>query len=134
MMMVSSGLSTKLIDTHESGRANVSESDLLYHELTRIIIGAFFQVHRDLGFGFLEKVYVNALCVLLRHLGLKVEREVSYEIIYQGESVGTYRADVVVEGKVIIEGCTGRQIEPSYLARMRNYLRASKLNVGLLLH
>jgi len=112
----------------------MSESQLLHHELTRAIIGAFFQVHRDLGFGFLESVYVNALCVLLRQLGYTVEREVPYEIIYQGVSIGVYRADVVVEGKVIVEGCTGRSIDNIYLARIRNYLRASKLEVGLLLN
>jgi GxxExxY protein len=112
----------------------MSETELLHHELTRAIIGAFFQVHRDLGFGFLESVYVNALCVLLRSLGYSVEREVPFEIIYHGVSIGVYRADVVVDGKVIVEGCVGRSIDPTYFARTRNYLRASKLAVGLLLH
>lgn len=112
----------------------MSESNLLHHETTRQIIGAFFQVHSDLGVGFLESVYVNAMVVLLQRLGLKVEREVPFEIIYHGVSLGSYRADLVVEGKIVVEAKIGKVIEPVYLARLRNYLRVSKLQVGLLLH
>jgi GxxExxY protein len=79
------------------------ESDLLYHDLTRTIIGAFFQAHRELGSGFLEAIYKNGLAVLLRRAGLRVEREVPDEIILHGESLGTYRADIVVERKVVVE-------------------------------
>lgn len=112
----------------------MKESDLLHHDITRLIIQAFYQVHRELGFGFLETVYVNALCVLLRELGLRVEREVPYEMIFHGAPIGRYRADVIVEGKVLVEGKTGRLIDPVYLARARNYLRVSKLEIGLVLN
>ncbi len=99
-----------------------------------MIIQAFFQVHRELGFGFLESVYVNAVCVLLRERGLTVEREVPYEMIFHGVPIGLYRADVVVERKVLVEGRTGRLIDPVYLARARNYLCVSQLQVGLVLN
>jgi len=110
------------------------ESDLLYHDLTRTIISAFFQAHRELGSGFLEVVYKNGLAVLLRRAGLRVEREVPFEIIFHGESLGSYRADIVLERKVVVEGKTGRLIDPVHIAQVRNYLRISKVKVGLLLN
>ena len=112
----------------------MSESDLKHYQITRTILRAFFQSHTDLGYGFLESVYVNALCVLLRKFGLEVERQVPYEMIYEGVPIGLYRADVVVEGCVLVEGKTGLKTDPVYLARTRNYLRVSKLEVGLLLN
>ena len=112
----------------------MSESDLKHHQITRAILRAFFQTHTDLGYGFLESVYVNALCVLLRQFGLEVQRQVPYEMIYEGVPIGLYRADVVVEGRVLVEGKTGAKLGSVYLARTRNYLRVSKLEVGLLLN
>jgi GxxExxY protein len=132
-MVIEPRLHATILGTPEP-RNDMDESDLLHHTITRAIIGAFFQVHRELGFGFLESVYVNALCVLLRELGFKVERQVPYEMIYHGVSIGVFRADVVVEGKVLVEAKTGRLIDPVYLARARNYLCVSKLEVGLLLN
>ena len=110
------------------------ESDLIHHDLTRTIIGAFFQAHRELGSGFLETIYKNGLVVLLRRAGLRVEREVPFEIIFHGESLGTYRGDIIVERKVVVEEKTGRLIDPVHIAQVRNYLRVSKLKVGLLLN
>jgi GxxExxY protein len=112
----------------------MTESDLKHHRLTRTILGAFFRTHTDLGYGFLEKVYVNGLCVLLRQFGLTVEREVPYEMFYLGERIGLFRADCLVEGRVLVEGKTGPKLDAVYLARTRNYLRVSKLEVGLLLN
>lgn len=112
----------------------MTDADLKHHQITRTILRAFFQTHTDLGYGFLESVYVNALCVLLREFGLEVERQVPYELIYHGVPIGLYRADVVVEGRVLVEGRTGTKLDSVYLARTRNYLRVSKLEVGLLLN
>jgi GxxExxY protein len=112
----------------------MTESDLKHHKLTRTILRAFFQTHTDLGYGFLEKIYVNALCVLLREFGIKVEREVPYEMVYHGVPIGLFRADCVVEGKVLVDGRTGLKLDHVYLARTRNYLRVSRLEVGLLLN
>ena len=88
------------------------ESDLLYHDLTRTIIGAFFEAHRELGSGFLEAIYKNGLVVLLRRAGLRVEREVPFEIIFHAESLGSYRADIVVERKVVVEVENGSAHRP----------------------
>lgn len=107
---------------------------ILHREITDLILRAFYKTHTDLGYGFLESIYVNALCALLRHYGLKVQREVPFEMTYYGDRAGYYRADVIVEGKVLVEGQTGLKISPAYLLRTRNYLRVTRLNVGLLLN
>ena len=107
---------------------------LLHGETTDKVLGAFFAAHSELGSGFLEAVYKKAVCVLLRSGGLQVEREVPYEIIFHGELVGTYKADLIVDRKVVVEVKTGRLIDPTHIAQVRNYLRVSKLQVGLLLN
>ena len=108
------------------------ESSLLYFELTRAIIGASYQLHSELGFGFAEVVYRNALAVLLRELGFSVRREVEYEARFHGELIGLYRADLIVESKVVVEIKTGLRVHPAHEDIVRNYLRASNLAVGLL--
>jgi GxxExxY protein len=109
-----------------------NESSLLYFELTRAIIGASYQVHSELGFGFAEIVYRNSLAVLLRELGFDVQREVEYEVRFHGEIVGLYRADLIVESKVVVEVKTGLRVHAVHEDIVRNYLRASNLAVGLL--
>jgi GxxExxY protein len=108
------------------------ESSLLYYELTRTILGASFQVHSELGYGFAEVVYRNSVAVLLRKLGLSVQREVEYEVHFHGELVGLYRADLIVESKVIVEVKTGLKIHPVHESIVRNYLRAPDRAIGLL--
>jgi GxxExxY protein len=110
------------------------ESNLLHGDLTRSIIGAMYAVHSQLGFGFLEAVYKNALAVVLEEAGLRVEREVPFEIIFHGRNIGLYRADLVVESKVLVETKTGRHIDPVHIELIDNYLCASELEVGLLLN
>jgi GxxExxY protein len=105
---------------------------LLHHELTRAIIGGFWAVKSQLGPGFPEAVYVNALAVILREAGLKVEREVHFEIIFHGVRVGWYKADLVVESKVLVEGKVMRAIPGELREIVLNYLTASRMNVGLI--
>ena len=107
---------------------------LVHQQITGAIIGAFYSVHSQLGFGFLEAVYVNALAVLLKRAGLGVEREVPFEILFHGCNIGSYRADFVVEGRVIVEIKAGRCILPQHTAQLINYLKASRLQVGMLLN
>ena len=102
--------------------------------VTHSILGAFYATHSELGYGFLESVYRNALTVLLRESGCKVEREVPYELYFHGALIGRYRADVVVEQKVIVEVKAARAIDSSHCAQLRNYLRASGIRVGLVLN
>ena len=97
-------------------------------------MGAFYSVYSELGSGFLEAVYANALTVLLLRAGLRVEREVPFEIVFHGQSIGRYRADMVVESLVVVEIKAGRCIIKQHTAQLLNYLRASRLKVGLLLN
>ena len=107
---------------------------LLFADLTFEIIGAFFAVYNTLGYGFLESVYRNALVLELQRRGLRVEQEVATEVLYLGKVVGLYRMDLVVEGKVLIEVKSSMSLAASDRKQLFNYLRASRLAIGLLLH
>jgi GxxExxY protein len=110
----------------------MGQQQLLHHEITHEILGAFFELHSLLGSGFLEKVYSNGLVVLLQRRGLSVQREQSFNIMLHDVLIGRYRADLIVESKVIVEVKTGTQIDPPNVAQLRNYMRASGIQVGLL--
>ena len=107
---------------------------LPHRRLTNLIIGAGFEVHNALGAGFLEAVYTNALTVELRHRGVSVERNVVFDVVYRGFSVGRYVADLVVDGKVIVETKVAKAIDPVHRAQVSNHLRASGFEVGLVLN
>ena len=107
---------------------------LPHGDLTNQIIGAGFEVHNVLGGGFLEAVYVNALTVELRRRGVRIDRNVAFEVVYRGVSVGRYVADLVVDGKVIVETKAAKAIDPAHRAQVSNYLRAAGLQVGLVIN
>lgn len=107
---------------------------LLHAEITDQVIGAFFEVYRRLGYGFLETPYKNALAVELGFRGLKVAREVPVEIQYRGVGVGIYRIDMLVETKVLIEAKASTALSEADDRQLMNYLRATDVEVGLLLH
>ena len=107
---------------------------MLHEELTEKVIGAAYEVHNTLGFGFLEKVYENALAVELRRSGLRVEQQKPVPVRYKGELVGDYVADMVVEGKAIVEAKAVSAIEPAHEVQLVNYLKATGIEVGLLVN
>jgi len=102
--------------------------------LTKQIIGAFFKVYNTLGYGFLEKVYENALVLELGKAGLKAEQQLPILIYYDAQAVGEYFADIVVDETVIIELKAVRQILQEHEAQLLNYLKATRFEVGLLLN
>ncbi len=102
--------------------------------LTECIIGAAFEVFNALGQGFVELVYQNALVHELRSRNLDVGMEVPFGVSYKGMSVGTYFADIVVEHQVIVELKVAEAIAQPHIKQVVNYLRASKMPVGLLLN
>jgi GxxExxY protein len=108
--------------------------DLLHKEITDRILGGFFQVHWELGSGYLESVYVNGMEVALTEAGLRVEREVPVSVHFRGRRIGTFRADMIVESVVLLEFKAGDRLDPSAEPQLLNYLRASRLQVGLILH
>lgn len=108
--------------------------DPVIEKLTESIIGAAFDVSNALGHGFLESVYRKAMLKQLSLAGLKAAQEVPYRIIYCGEDVGHYLADLVVEGKVVVELKAVEALTAAHRAQTLNYLKASRLPVGLLLN
>ncbi len=102
--------------------------------LTERIIGCAMAVSNGLGAGFLEKVYENALTHELRKRGLEARQQQGLSVLYDGQSVGEYVADIVVEGAVIIELKAAKAIDPIHEAQLLNYLRASKMRIGLILN
>ena len=102
--------------------------------LTDRVIGAFYSVYNRLGYGFTEKVYENALALELRKLGLQVEQQKSIRVYYDGQVVGEYFADIVVNGAVILELKAIRQFSKEHEAQLLNYLKATTVEVGMLLN
>jgi GxxExxY protein len=112
----------------------MTEDDLLERRTTAAIIGAFYEVYNQLGYGFLEQVYSLALERELLERGNSVEREVIVTISYKGKPLTTQRIDMVVDHKVVVENKSTAVLPPFARRQRLNYLRASTLEVGLLLH
>jgi GxxExxY protein len=104
------------------------------NELTYQINGAIYEVNRELGYGFLEKVYEAALLIELRAIGLKADRQVPVPVTYKANVVGEYLADIIVEGKVILELKSIDCLDKGHEAQLLNYLKATGLPVGLLVN
>ena len=103
-------------------------------EITELILQAFYRVHRTLGYGFSEKVYQNSLVIELRKLGLQVQPKYEIEVFYDGQKVGEYEADVIVNDVVLLELKSARELIEEHEAQLLNYLKATRIEVGLLLN
>ncbi len=112
----------------------VTRSDLIEETITRSVIGAFFEVYNTLGFGFLEHLYVMALERELLARGHRVGREVWARVVYKGDELGIQRIDMIVDEKLVVETKAGSKLHWSAARQLYNYLRATNLEVGLLLH
>jgi len=113
----------------ESGSENLKHRDL-----TEKIIGVFYDVYNELGHGFLESVYEQALAIALGQAGMKFERQVPVSVWFRGQQVGDFRADLLVENKVLLELKAARTIDEAHEKQLLNYLRATDNEVGLLLN
>jgi GxxExxY protein len=107
---------------------------LLHAEVSNAVIRAFYHVYNTLGYGSLEKVYEKALVLTLRKAGFTVETEVPLKVHFEGELVGEYFADVVVAGCVILELKAVEAFAAAHEAQLLNYLKATSMEVGLLLN
>lgn len=107
---------------------------MLHEETTDKILKAFFDVYNFLGYGFLEKVYENALLIELRSLGLSVEKQVPIKVYFKSQIIGEYYADLIVENKVIIELKASESLCEEHELQLINYLKATNIEVGLLLN
>jgi GxxExxY protein len=112
----------------------MSRIELVEERLTRSVIGAFFEVYNTLGFGFLEHIYVMALERELLSRGHRVAREVDVHVTYKGNILGVQRIDMVVDEKLIVETKSTLELHKAAQRQVFNYLRATRLEVGLLLH
>lgn len=109
--------------------AEIVESELSYR-----IVGEAYKIRDELGFGFLEKVYEKALIVGMREIGLRVAQQVPIDVRYHGQNVGTYYADLIVEGRILIEVKVAEKITRAHLAQTRNYLQATGLKLGIVIN
>ena len=105
-----------------------------HSELTGKIIGCFFQVHKELGYGFSEKVYENALAIALRESGMKVDQHVHLQVCFHDQVIGDYFADMVINDVVLLELKASQRINDDHAAQLLNYLKATSIEVGLLLN
>jgi GxxExxY protein len=107
---------------------------LKHADVTELIIKAFYTVYNTLGYGFLEKVYSNAMAIELRKLGLEVVQEARIAVYYERELVGEYSADLLVGGVVIVELKAAKRLLEEHEAQLLNYLKATPYEVGLVLN
>lgn len=107
---------------------------MLYQELTDKVICAFYNVYNNLGHGFLEKVYENALAIELEPSGLSVTQQNSVKVFYSGRQVGDYYTDIIVNNLIIVELKAAESLRSEHIAQLTNYLRATDKEVGLLLN
>jgi len=107
---------------------------MLHEEITSDIINAFYKVYNTLGYGFLEKVYENALAQELADRGYMVKQQVPIQVYYEDKAVGEYFTDLLIEDKVILELKTAESIAKEHEAQLINYLKATRIEIGLLLN
>jgi GxxExxY protein len=118
-------------DTDERESAQM---DARLADVTGQVINAFYTVYNALGYGFLEKVYENAMVIELRRLGLDVMPQTCIDVYYEGMRIGEYHADLLVNGAVLVELKAARVLLPEHEAQLLNYLKATPHEVGLLLN
>ncbi|HEV2732823.1 MAG TPA: GxxExxY protein [Terriglobales bacterium] len=105
---------------------------LKHADLSEKLIGIFFNIYNELGHGFLESVYEQAFSVSLAEQGIFFERQIAVPVFFHQQKIGDFRADLLVDSKILIELKTGRDIDPAWEKQLLNYLRATKIEVGLL--
>jgi len=107
---------------------------LIDERLTYSVIGAFFEVYNQLGYGFGESVYANGLEQELKARGHSVAREVSFQVVYKGFVIGIQRVDMIVDDRLIVENKAGPDLQKGAVRQLNSYLRASNRTIGLVLH
>jgi len=110
------------------------EEKIIYKAFSYKIVGLAIQVRKELGFGFLEKVYENALMVLLEETGIKAEQQVPIKVSFHGRIIGDYIADILVENQIILELKAQDKIVDVHKAQTLNYLKATGLRLAILLN
>lgn len=107
---------------------------IIYPDLSYSVMQAVFAVHNELGPGFLERIYEEALVHELQGSGLQIARQQTIQVYYRDQVVGTHRLDLVVEGKIILELKAVADLQPIFKQQVRSYLKASGLKLGILIN
>lgn len=110
------------------------KDNYIHSDITDLIIKAFYNVYNKLGYGFLEKVYENGMMIELKRLGLNAEKQKQLKVFYDDFEIGEYFADIIVNDCVIVELKAADAICPEHEAQLVNYLKATEIEVGLLLN
>ncbi len=113
---------------------NTNNKDIVHKELSYKVVGLAMEVHNKLGFGFLEKVYENALMVLFEKNEIPAQQQVPLRIYFEGKPVGDYYADILVDSKIIFELKAVDRIVDAHRAQVLNYLRATRLRLAMILN
>lgn len=113
---------------------NADSEDFKYRELTEKIIGIFYRVYNKLGYGFLEKVYENAMMKEFKKEDIPAVSQSAIKVVYEDEIVGEYFTDILVDNKVIVEIKAAKSLAIENEAQLLNYLKATEIEVGLLLN
>jgi len=113
---------------------HAAQLGLKYAEVTEKIIGVFYDVYNELGYGFLESVYEECLVIALRQARLMVNRQVSVPVWFRDQKVGEFRADVTVENCVLLELKCAKALDPAHEAQILHYLKSTEIEIGLLLN
>jgi GxxExxY protein len=103
-------------------------------ELSKRLVGVFYEVYNELGYGFLESVYEEAYAIALAELGIRYRRQVWVPVLFRGVPAGFFKADFVVEEEVVVELKAAQAIDKAHVSQLLNYLRACELEVGYLLN
>ncbi len=111
-----------------------NEREIVYKDLSYKIVGLAMEVHSKLGYGFLEKVYENALMLLFRREGIKAEQQAAIKVHFEGEIVGEYFADILIEDKIILGLKVLYKITDIHIAQALNYLKATGLQLAIILN
>jgi GxxExxY protein len=109
-------------------------TDLLHREISKPILKIFYDVYNELGYGFLEKVYQNAMYLELKSQGYEVEAQKQIKVYYKNQVVGEYYADLVIENTIIVELKACECLVSSHISQLMNYLRSTTIEVGLVLN
>ena len=113
---------------------STNNTNIIYKDLSYQVMGAIFEVHKELGPGFIESVYEKALLLDLTSRGMKGDVEKIFDLTYEGKKVGTHRLDLIVEDKIVVELKTVERFAPHHTTQLLSYLKASGHRLGILVN
>lgn len=122
------------MNTEKTDQKRTEFEEYPHAELTGRVIGVFYDVYNEMGYGFLEEVYHQAMVLALREAGLNAESKAKLPVHFRGRPIATYEADILVEGVLILELKAANALDAAHEAQLLNYLRATDIELGLLLN